>query len=112
MPTCDSEVLDSWVQLSAVPISGTDLGKVAYTHMRRCHQAILVPVKKAVMPSAWEGNRRSGVAWRCDSGLVRETSTLPTLRKRLGRLYLYTVGTLRGIIIAIIIIISIVNKHL
>ena len=62
----DGAVVRAWtchilyVRISAVPLSGNNLGQVVHTRASVIKQYNLVPVKE-VMPCGWEGNRRSGV---------------------------------------------------
>jgi len=58
----DLRLKKSRVRISAVPLSGNNLGQVVSIRVPVTKQYDLVPVKGAVMPCGWEGNRRSGVA--------------------------------------------------
>jgi len=51
----------SRVRISAVPLSGNNLGQVVHTHACLCHPAVATG-QGAAMLCGWEGNRRSGVA--------------------------------------------------
>ena len=63
----DLRLKRSRVRISAVPLSGNNLGQVIHTHTHThtrasvAKQYNLIPVR-AVMSCGWEGNRRSGVA--------------------------------------------------
>jgi len=54
----DLRLKRSRVRISAVPLSGNNLGQVVHAHVPPSPSSVIW----AVMPCVWEGNCRSGVA--------------------------------------------------
>jgi len=58
----DLQLKTSRIRISAVPLSGNNIGQVVHTHVTLSPSSKFGTGQGAVMPCGWEGNRRSGDA--------------------------------------------------